>query len=82
MIEKAKLLGVDVLFGNGVASDVGNYNEFLISNVAGNYLVEPSESSGFIKLRESILYEALRLNTLGEVVFSNFQKEREKSRNH
>ena len=48
-------LKMRVIFGNGVATDVGNLAEFLVLASAPGHFIEPSESSGFAKLTRAIL---------------------------
>ena len=46
----ARELGLLVVFGNGVATDVGNLAEFLVLASAPDLFNAPSESSGCAKL--------------------------------
>jgi L-alanine-DL-glutamate epimerase-like enolase superfamily enzyme len=51
----ARTLGLFVVFGNGVATDVGNLAEFLVLASAPRLFSAPSESSGFTKLVRTTL---------------------------
>ena len=42
--------GLTVVFGNGVATDIGNFAEFLAMAAGTELFTPPSESSGFAKL--------------------------------
>lgn len=46
----ARQLGLIVVFGNGVATDIGNFAEFLTLVAGGDLFTPPSESSGFAKM--------------------------------
>lgn len=72
LIDNAKSIGLSVLFGNGVSSDIGNLAELLISNVARDSLVAPSESSGFLKLRRNLMFDKLSLTSSGEIEYQDF----------
>jgi len=51
----AKSLGLAVVFGNGVATDVGNLSEYLLLATADGLFSAPAESNGFNKLAASLL---------------------------
>ena len=46
----ARELGLLVVLGNGVATDVGNLAEFLVLASAPDLLASRGESSGYVKL--------------------------------
>ena len=51
-------LGLVVVFGNGVATDIGNVTEHLILSSFGGFAA-PAESNGFCKLTRSLLFTGL-----------------------
>ena len=51
----ARNLGLAVLFGNGVATDIGNLAEFLMLASSPDTFTQPCESSGFNKLKDHML---------------------------
>nr|WP_279355915.1 enolase C-terminal domain-like protein [Fundidesulfovibrio agrisoli] len=57
-LELARLavsLGLTVVFGNGVATDVGNLAEYLLLAAGGGLFSAPAESNGFRKLASPLL---------------------------
>jgi len=50
LAEHARHDGLTVVFGNGVATDIGNFAEFLTMGAGAPLFTPPSESSGFAKL--------------------------------
>lgn len=61
----ARALGLVVVFGNGVATDLGNLGEYLTLSAAADVFDAPSESSGFAKLRSPLLGAVLTLDRRG-----------------
>jgi L-alanine-DL-glutamate epimerase-like enolase superfamily enzyme len=55
----ARSLGLSVVFGNGVASDVGNLAEYLLLAMGGGLFTPPAESNGFCKLANPLLGNTL-----------------------
>lgn len=56
----ARALGLQVVFGNGVATDVGNLAELMVMAVAGpDVFCAPSEASGFAKVKQPIVFDGL-----------------------
>lgn len=51
----AKELGLTVVFGNGVATDVGNLSEYLLLALSVGLFSAPAESNGFRKLAAPLL---------------------------
>ncbi len=64
----ARKHGLIVVFGNGVASDIGNLGEYLTLAAAEGLFAAPSECSGFAKLREPILGQVLKIDSSGHFV--------------
>jgi L-alanine-DL-glutamate epimerase-like enolase superfamily enzyme len=62
----AHRLGLIVVFGNGVASDIGNLGEYLVLAAGGRLFAAPSECSGFAKLRRPILGDVLHIDSNGQ----------------
>jgi L-alanine-DL-glutamate epimerase-like enolase superfamily enzyme len=62
----ARRLGLIVVFGNGVASDVGNLGEYLTLAAGGPLFAAPSECSGFAKLQRPILGDVLHIDSHGQ----------------
>jgi L-alanine-DL-glutamate epimerase-like enolase superfamily enzyme len=62
----ARRLGLTVVFGNGVASDIGNLGEYLVLAAGGPLFAAPSECSGFAKLRRPILGDVLQIDSHGQ----------------
>ena len=58
----ARGLSLEVAFGNGVATDIGNLAEFAVLNAGRGLFAEPSESSGFQKLQEPVLFSGLHVS--------------------
>lgn len=62
----ARSLGLIVVFGNGVASDIGNLGEYLTLVAGQGLFTAASECTGFVKLRESLLGGLLNVGDDGE----------------
>lgn len=62
LARKARTLGLFVVFGNGVATDVGNLGEYLVLAADGGLFEAPTESNGFAKLREPLLGKLLTMD--------------------
>jgi len=62
----ARSLGLIVVFGNGVASDIGNLGEYLTLVAGQGLFTDASECTGFVKLRESLLGGVLNVGDDGE----------------
>lgn len=58
----ARSLGLEVVFGNGVASDIGNLGEYLTLAAGEALFARPSECTGFCKLREPLLGSAVAVD--------------------
>jgi muconate cycloisomerase len=67
LARRARALGLDVVFGNGVATDVGNLAEILVLEAGGALFSPPAECSGFAKLIEPLLPGALEIVPGGKV---------------
>jgi L-alanine-DL-glutamate epimerase-like enolase superfamily enzyme len=59
LARQAKDLGLTVVFGNGVATDIGNLAEYLIAAQSGGLFSPPMESNGFSKLTRPLLGTSL-----------------------
>lgn len=55
LAQSARAKGLLVVFGNGVATDIGNLGEYLALSAAGDLFAAPAESGGFAKLRTPLL---------------------------
>ncbi len=62
----ARSLGLIVVFGNGVASDIGNLGEYLTLAAGQGLFTAASECTGFVKLREPLLGEVLKVGSDGQ----------------
>lgn len=56
LIQRARAGGLQVVVGNGVATDLGNYHE---ARVAGPHLATAAELNGFLKLRAPLFAEPI-----------------------
>lgn len=61
LARRGRKLGLFVVFGNGVASDVGNFGEYLTLAAEPGLFAEPSECSGFAKLKEPVIGSVLSI---------------------
>jgi L-alanine-DL-glutamate epimerase-like enolase superfamily enzyme len=62
----AHSLGLIVVFGNGVASDIGNLGEYLTLAAGQGLFTAASECTGFVKLRKSLLGGVLKVGDDGQ----------------
>lgn len=65
--ERAAALGMTVVMGNGVATDIGNLAEYLVYARAGKLLTAPGECNGFMKLARPILGDLLSVDAAGSL---------------
>jgi L-alanine-DL-glutamate epimerase-like enolase superfamily enzyme len=70
LARRARELGLTVVFGNGVATDLGNLGEYLVLASAPELFAAPAECSGFAKLREPLLGSLLRIDDKGRLTAS------------
>ena len=70
LARQARSLGLIVVFGNGVATDIGNLGEYLVLAAGQGLFAAPSESSGFAKLREPLLGSVLAIGEGGRMTCS------------
>jgi L-alanine-DL-glutamate epimerase-like enolase superfamily enzyme len=68
LARQARDRGLVVVFGNGVATDVGNLCEFLTLAAGDGMFAVPSECSGFAKLKRPLLAPTLEIDGQGRVV--------------
>jgi L-alanine-DL-glutamate epimerase-like enolase superfamily enzyme len=64
----ARSAGLAVVFGNGVASDIGNLGEYLTLAEGQSLFAAPSESSGFAKLTTPLLGNILSITSEGHFI--------------
>jgi len=62
----ARSLGLAVVYGNGVASDIGNLGEYLTLAAGEGMFASASECSGFAKLKTPLLGPLLRIDQAGQ----------------
>lgn len=67
LARQAQERGLTVVFGNGVATDVGNLSEYLTLAAADGLFAVPSECSGFAKLSQPLLAPVLEIDARGRV---------------
>jgi L-alanine-DL-glutamate epimerase-like enolase superfamily enzyme len=67
LARKARALGLFVVFGNGVATDVGNLGEYLVLAAGQGLFEPPTESNGFAKMREPLLGKLLKIDDSGSL---------------
>ncbi|HEX7300341.1 MAG TPA: enolase C-terminal domain-like protein [Solirubrobacteraceae bacterium] len=65
LIDQAHAGGLQVVVGNGVATEVSNYQELV---VAGDRVETAGEMNGFLRQRESLLLEPLEMRAGGALV--------------
>ena len=65
LAEQANKLGLAVVIGNGVASDISNMAEYLIVLSNKDLFSFPAECNGYLKLEKLIAFEEMGLNSLG-----------------
>jgi L-Ala-D/L-Glu epimerase len=70
LAQQARKLGLIVVFGNGVATDIGNLGEYLVLAAGQGMFASPGECSGFAKLREPLLETLLAIGENGQLVCS------------
>jgi len=68
-IEKSKNYGFEVILGNGAAGEISCYHEALISN---RMITRTGEMNGFLKQKESILAEGLKMQGGKLILDPNF----------
>ena len=61
LARKASELGLEVIFGNGVATDIGNLAEALIYSSAPNIFAKGAECNGYIKLKSPALIPQMKM---------------------
>ena len=70
LARQARAMGLGVVFGNGVATDIGNFAEYLTLISEPTLFDNPLECNGFIKQKQPLLFPNLVLNTSGEIDYS------------
>jgi len=70
LAQYARYLGLVVVFGNGVATDIGNFGEYLVLAAGQGMFASPGECSGFAKLREPLLGPLLAIGEDGRMTCS------------
>lgn len=63
----ARSCGLIVVFGNGVASDIGNLGEYLTLVAGEDMFTAASECTGFVKLRAPLLGGVLKVGSDGNL---------------
>jgi L-alanine-DL-glutamate epimerase-like enolase superfamily enzyme len=66
----ARELGLVVVFGNGVATDIGNIGEYLTLSAGGDLFAAPAECGGFARLRKPLLGPLLSIDGKGQMTFN------------
>lgn len=66
LARRARALGLVVVFGNGVATDIGNLGEYLTLAAGEGMFAAASECSGFAKLKAPVLAQLLRIDEAGQ----------------
>jgi L-alanine-DL-glutamate epimerase-like enolase superfamily enzyme len=67
LARRARAAGLTVVFGNGVATDIGNLGEYLTLATADGLFAPPAESNGFAKLQRSLLGGMLETDAAGRM---------------
>jgi L-alanine-DL-glutamate epimerase-like enolase superfamily enzyme len=62
LARQARARGLTVVFGNGVATDIGNLGEYVTLAAGGPLFSPPAESSGFVKLARPLLPPTLAVD--------------------
>jgi L-Ala-D/L-Glu epimerase / N-acetyl-D-glutamate racemase len=75
LARQARRLGLIVVFGNGVATDIGNLGEYLVIAAGEGMFVPPGECNGFAKLRKPLLGSLLAIGQNGRMICSADGKE-------
>jgi|GEM_PF-1093665 len=70
LARQARALGLGVVFGNGVATDIGNFAEYIALINEPNLFDDPLECNGFIKQKQPQLFPNLALNKHGEIDYN------------
>lgn len=70
LARRARHLGLDVVFGNGVATDIGNVAELLVLEAGEGLFSPPGECNGFAKLSAPLLPGALGIAPGGRIAAS------------
>jgi L-alanine-DL-glutamate epimerase-like enolase superfamily enzyme len=68
LARRARERGLIVVFGNGVATDLGNLGEYLVLAAGNDLFASPAECSGFAKLREPPLGGVLGIDQAGHLI--------------
>jgi L-alanine-DL-glutamate epimerase-like enolase superfamily enzyme len=66
LARRARSRGLIVVFGNGVATDIGNLGEYLVLSAGQGMFASPGECNGFAKLRVPLLGQLLKLDARGQ----------------
>jgi len=66
----ARAAGLAVVFGNGVATDIGNLGEYLTLEAADGLFSPPAECNGFTKLQTPLLGGVLAADSMGRIICS------------
>lgn len=74
LARQARAAGLAVVFGNGVATDIGNLGEYLVLSFGKGLFDAPIESNGYLKTNRSLL-NVLGLGAGGQLIFSGDQNE-------
>ena len=75
LVKKAKKLGLKIIFGNGVASEIGNLAEAVVFK-NDNHFLGAFEGNGFEKLSEHILFNPPK-EVQGNLIWERNSKQRE-----
>ena len=67
LARRARKCGLMAVFGNGVATDIGNLAEMLVLEAGSGLFSPPGECSGFIKLKAPLLSSALKITQEGQI---------------
>src|SRR5262249_1730953 len=65
LARRARSRDLVVVFGNGVATDVGNLGEYLVLSAGRAMFTPPGECNGFAKIREPLLGGLLAIDAKG-----------------
>lgn len=74
LAQRARAAGLTVVFGNGVATDIGNFGEYLVLTFGQGQFDPPIESNGFLKLNRPLL-NVLAVDSRGQLIFSGDQND-------
>ena len=70
LARQARALDMAVVFGNGVATDIGNFAEYLVLSAGIQTFSSPAECNGFLKIKTPLIFNSLFIDDKGKLCCS------------